>query len=189
MRNSRLQDGNDRPYLSRRPLRARVRRAARRVASEHARLESRYAALAAGLQHGSLREVRAAMARFQAELEAHFVSEEETLFPMLRAHEPGLATTLAELQQQHRGDLQIVAVAVESSPEEVRRVAEELELPFPVVLGTPALARSFGDLTAVPTMFIFGTGGSTARVIYGSPPGSHAEIEALIKRLLGEKDE
>ena len=99
---NKIQDGNDRPYRRPPPLEDRIRRAARRVAREHERLESRYAALAAGLQNGSLGEVRAAMARFQAELEAHFVSEEGTLFPMLRAHEPSLRSTLAELEQEHQ---------------------------------------------------------------------------------------
>jgi len=91
---------------------------------------------------------------------------------------------LVELQERHAGELRIVGIAVESHPEDVRRIAEENELPFPVILNTPELARSFGDLTSVPTLFVFGVGGELVRVVYGSPPGEAEEIEALLEQLI-----
>ncbi|MFT5051569.1 MAG: thiol-disulfide isomerase/thioredoxin [Chlamydiales bacterium] len=87
---------------------------------------------------------------------------------------------LVELQEQHPGRLQILSVAIESKVEDVQRISEVLHLPFPTLLGTPELARSFGDLTSVPTMFIFASGGRLIDVIYGAPPGLHDQVEALL---------
>jgi thiol-disulfide isomerase/thioredoxin len=90
---------------------------------------------------------------------------------------------LGELQERFP-DLQVVAVAVESKEEDIRRLAQELELPFPVVLATPELAAAFGDVTAVPTLFVFDGAGELVRTTFGDPPGHGEELEAEVERLL-----
>ena len=83
-------------------------------------------------------------------------------------------------------DVRLVSIAVESTENDMRELARKHELRFPVVMGTPELARSFGDLVAVPTMFVFDRGGELAEVFYGAPPGMYDRVEALIERLRAE---
>jgi len=43
---------------------------------------------------------------------------------------------------------------------------------------------SFGDILAVPTLFLFDRTGKTARILYGAPPDLHQQIEGSLKRVL-----
>ena len=45
-------------------------------------------------------------------------------------------------------------------------------------------AAAFGDITSVPTMFIFDRTGKTARVLYGAPPDLHEQAEATLNGLV-----
>jgi hypothetical protein len=45
-------------------------------------------------------------------------------------------------------------------------------------------ALSFGDITAVPAMFLFDRSGKTARVLYGAPPDLHDQVEKTLDSLL-----
>jgi hypothetical protein len=78
----------------------------------------------------------------------------------------------------------VVTVAVESEKADVQKLAGELGLPLVWTLGTPELARSFGDISAVPTLFLFDREGRTAEVFYGAPPDLHKEAEAKLASLL-----
>lgn len=91
---------------------------------------------------------------------------------------------LAELQERHGEDLQVLGIAVESREEEVRRLATELELPFPVVLGDEELARAFGDLLAVPTILVFDRRGRTLATFQGAPEDLGAQLEAVVTKAL-----
>jgi hypothetical protein len=75
-------------------------------------------------------------------------------------------------------------MAVESDEADVRKMAEELGLPFAWTMGTPELVRAFGDVSAVPTLLVFGRDGRTAATFYGAPPGLHSEAEAKLASLL-----
>jgi hypothetical protein len=44
-------------------------------------------------------------------------------------------------------------------------------------------AQAFGDITAVPTMFLFDRSGKTARVLYGAPPGLHEQVSKILDAL------
>jgi hypothetical protein len=44
--------------------------------------------------------------------------------------------------------------------------------------------QAFGDITAVPTMFLFDSTGKTVRVVYGAPPDLHHEVGKLLDGLL-----
>ncbi len=47
-----------------------------------------------------------------------------------------------------------------------------------------ATAQAFGDITAVPTMFLFDRSGKTARVMYGAPPDLHQQAEKVLDELI-----
>jgi hypothetical protein len=50
-------------------------------------------------------------------------------------------------------------------------------------MGNAELARSFGDISAVPTLFMFDRNGRTAGVFYGAPPTMHRDVEQKLKSL------
>jgi thiol-disulfide isomerase/thioredoxin len=91
---------------------------------------------------------------------------------------------LGTLQKQYGDRLTILAVAVESDEAEVRKVVNSLNLPIKWALGTPEFARSFGDIAAVPTLYLFDQKGSTQAIYYGAPPELHDTAEAAIKTAL-----
>jgi hypothetical protein len=51
-------------------------------------------------------------------------------------------------------------------------------------MGSPEVARAFGDISAVPTLFLFDREGRTASVLYGAPPTLHADAQARLASLL-----
>ncbi len=82
----------------------------------------------------------------------------------------GTLRHLGELARRHGRDLEVLALAVESEEEGVRRMAAKLDLPLRWALGTPEIARAFGDLASVPTLFLFGRDGRLREVFHGAPP-------------------
>jgi thiol-disulfide isomerase/thioredoxin len=93
----------------------------------------------------------------------------------------GTLSWLGTLKKKYGDRLEVVTVAVESDPADVQKVLGNL--PVRSIMGTPDLARSFGDISAVPTLFVFDRSGNTAGVFYGAPPTLHAEAEKLLNRL------
>jgi thiol-disulfide isomerase/thioredoxin len=93
---------------------------------------------------------------------------------------------LGELKKRYGDRLEVVAVAIESDPVKVKKLTGELGLPLRWVMGSPDLVRSFGDVGAVPTLFLFDGSGRTVDVFYGAPPTLHGDAEtrlaALFKR-------
>ncbi len=77
-------------------------------------------------------------------------------------------------------DLRVVAVAVESEEKDVRAAAAAFPSAMTVGLGSPEIARAFGDLTAVPTTFVVDRDGKIVSVVYGSPP----DVEERLRRAL-----
>jgi len=75
-------------------------------------------------------------------------------------------------------------VAIESEEAEVLKQAQSLKQPPRVVMGTEALAASFGAISSVPTMFVFDRQGKTATVFYGAPENLHSKAERLLDSLL-----
>jgi hypothetical protein len=45
-------------------------------------------------------------------------------------------------------------------------------------------AQAFGDITAVPTLFLFNRSGKTSRVVYGAPPDLHDQVEKSLDALV-----
>ena len=92
---------------------------------------------------------------------------------------------LGELKKRHRDRIAVLAVAVDSDEADVRKLAQELSLPLRWAMATPEMARAFGDVTAVPTLFAFDRDGKTAATFYGAPPSLHKEAESKLAALLG----
>lgn len=91
---------------------------------------------------------------------------------------------LGSLKNRYGDRLAILAVAVESDDAAVRKLVAELNLPLTWAMGTPEQARAFGDIGAVPTLFLFDKSGSTAATYFGAPPELHGEVEARLAKLL-----
>lgn len=91
---------------------------------------------------------------------------------------------LGELRRRHGERLAVLAVALESDEADVRRVAAQLGLPLRWAMGTPEVARAFGDVSATPTLHVFDAQGRRASSFFGAPPGLHAEVEAQLLALL-----
>jgi len=92
----------------------------------------------------------------------------------------GTLAWLGELQRRHTGKLVVIAAAIESDEADVRRIRDELGLELRVAMGTPEMARAFGDVSAVPTLFVFDREGKTRGAFYGAPPSLHAEVEQVL---------
>lgn len=95
---------------------------------------------------------------------------------------PGL-TWLGEVKKKYGDKLAVVAIAVESPEEEVRKQVGELNLPFIWTMGDPELVRSFGDVSAVPTLFLYDAEGRAVATFFGAPPSLHQEVEAKVAAL------
>ena len=91
---------------------------------------------------------------------------------------------LGDVQKQYGDRVAVVAIAVESDEWDVRRIADELGLPIQFVMGQPQLVQAFGDLGAVPTLFLFGPDGRTNEVFYGATPTLHTDVDAKLAKML-----
>jgi thiol-disulfide isomerase/thioredoxin len=98
----------------------------------------------------------------------------------------GALAWLGGLRKRHGDDLAVLAVAIESDEAAVRDLARGLDLPLTWTLGSPDLARAFGDVTAVPTLLVFGRDGRFAEAFFGAAPDLHGAAEARIAALLNE---
>jgi len=91
---------------------------------------------------------------------------------------------LGELKKRYGDNLAVVTIAVESQEADVRKLAGELNLPFVWTMGKPEMIRALGDVSAVPTMWLFDQDGKTAATFFGAPPTLHKEAEAKIAALI-----
>jgi thiol-disulfide isomerase/thioredoxin len=91
---------------------------------------------------------------------------------------------LGEVKQRYGDRVEVVTVAIESEEPEARKQAQSLKQAPRVVMGTEALAASFGTISSVPTMFVFDREGKTAMVFYGAPEDLHLKAERLLNSLL-----
>ena len=98
---------------------------------------------------------------------------------------PCLATMkwMNELQKGHGDRMTIVAVAVDSKEEDVRKVMADLKPSYHVVVGSSDLLKALGSVAAVPKLFIFDGAGRRAEVMYGAAPDLHQRIQAAVDRL------
>ena len=91
---------------------------------------------------------------------------------------------LGELKKRHGDNIAVVALAVESPEPQIRSTVASLSPDLRWAITDAPTAQSFGDITAVPTMFLFDRSGKTARVLYGAPPDLHGQVEKELTTLL-----
>ena len=91
---------------------------------------------------------------------------------------------LGELKQKYGDNLAILALAVESPEDQIRSTAASLSPDLHWAITDAPTARAFGDITAVPTLFLFERSGKTARVLYGAPPDLHEQVTKILDALI-----
>jgi len=74
-------------------------------------------------------------------------------------------------------------MAVESPDDQIRSTVKSLSPDLKWAIADAPTAAAFGDITSVPTMFLFDRSGKTARVLYGAPPDLHEQAETTLKAL------
>lgn len=79
----------------------RMSREAKRISSQHRKLDTLYALVVDALGQGQLPDGRAAFQRFHDALDAHFSLEDELYFPALHGLRSDLGDDLARLSREH----------------------------------------------------------------------------------------
>ena len=89
----------------------------------------------------------------------------------------------AELKQQYGAQIELIAVTVESPDKDVQEVAQTLHPSINIVPVSAEIINHFGDITSVPTMYIFDRNGKTAGVFFGAPQSLHQQVAKLLESL------
>jgi thiol-disulfide isomerase/thioredoxin len=96
----------------------------------------------------------------------------------------GTLSWLGQIKQRYGDHIAVLAIAIESEDADVRDVVTKLNLPLMWGMGTPEIARSFGDISSVPTLFLFNSKGEAEATFYGAPPDLHDRAEQSIKSVV-----
>ncbi len=140
----------------------------------------------------ALKEI-AALPKFQLNdlsgrvLEANQLSGRVVLVEFWATWCPPCRSTLAwlgDLKRKYGEKVAILALAVESPEDQIRSVAKSLNSDLRVAITDASTAEAFGNITSVPTMFLFERSGKTARVIYGAPPDLHEQAGKVLESLV-----
>ncbi len=91
---------------------------------------------------------------------------------------------LGDLKKRHGDKLDVLALAVESPDDQIKSMSGSLSQDLHWAVTDANTARAFGDITSVPTMFLFDKQGKTVRVLYGAPPDLHDQVEQAITKVL-----
>lgn len=89
---------------------------------------------------------------------------------------------LPSLQKKYGDRATVLAIAVDSKLEDVRKMAGSLKPNYPIVMGTPEVIKAFGAVAAVPKLIVYDAQGRRSNVLYGAPPDLHQRIEAAVQR-------
>ncbi len=90
---------------------------------------------------------------------------------------------LGSLKQKYGDRVAVLAFAVDSPEEQVKATVRALSPGLRWAMTDAATAHAFGDIAAVPTLFLFDREGRTARILYGAPPDLHPQAEAVLDKL------
>ena len=77
----------------------------------------------------------------------------------------------------------VVAISVESEEADVREFGKTIDPSVRLSLGSETLVSSFGNITAVPTMYVFDQNGKVAGIFYGAPADLHGKAEGVLGSL------
>jgi thiol-disulfide isomerase/thioredoxin len=91
---------------------------------------------------------------------------------------------LNSLQTTHGNRIVVLAIAVDSPPAAVQKLVGEVSPTYHVVQGTPEVIARFGEIAAVPKLFVFDADGKRTHTFYGAPPDLHQKIEAAVGALV-----
>jgi len=91
---------------------------------------------------------------------------------------------LTSIKRRYGDRVMVLAVAVESEEAEIRKLAQSLDPSIKVAFGTDAAMVAFGDITSVPTMFVFDQRGKVASVFYGATEDLHDKAGKVFESLL-----
>ncbi len=91
---------------------------------------------------------------------------------------------LGDLRAKYGDHVAVLALAVGSTEEDVRKTAAGQSASLHWAIATPEVGRAFGDVVAVPTLFVFDRDGRAAGVWYGAPPDLHEKAGKVIDALL-----
>ena len=94
---------------------------------------------------------------------------------------------LNTLQAKHGDRLAVIAIAVDSPAAEVLKMSAQLKPSYHIVQGTPEIIASFGEVAAVPKLFVFDRSGKRIQTFYGAPPDLHQKIDAAVAGALGSR--
>ena len=89
---------------------------------------------------------------------------------------------LPSLQKKYGDRATVLAIAVDSKPDDVRKMAGSFKPNYPIVMGTPEVIQAFGAVAAVPKVIVYDARGRRSKVLYGAPPDLHDQIEAAVKK-------
>ena len=88
---------------------------------------------------------------------------------------------LPSLQKKYGDRATVLAIAVDSKLDDVRKMSGSFKPNFPIVMGTAEVIEAFGAVSAVPKLIVYDAHGRRSKVLYGAPPDLHDQIEAAVK--------
>lgn len=91
---------------------------------------------------------------------------------------------LGQLKKKYGDNVAVVALAVESPKEKVTETVAKLSPEIRWAVSDAPTAQAFGDVAAVPTMYLFDRQGKTAKVLYGAPPDLHETAEKALEGII-----
>ena len=91
---------------------------------------------------------------------------------------------LTDVKSKYGDRVEVLAISIESKEADVRKMAESMRLSYPIVFGSEEQVAPFGDLFAVPTMYLFNRSGELASIFYGAPPDLHERADRLIREVV-----
>ena len=90
---------------------------------------------------------------------------------------------LNQIDREFKGrGFQTIGIGLASTPEELRSLAQQLGLDYPVLAGTDEVSQAYGKVEFVPTTFIIDRQGKIVHKIFEAR--SKADLIRLIKPLL-----
>jgi len=90
---------------------------------------------------------------------------------------------LSQIYQELKGQgFQILGIGLASTPEQLKQLATQLILAYPVLEGNAAVSKAYGTVELVPLTFIIDKQGNIAHKILGAR--SKEEFQKMIKPLL-----
>ena len=90
---------------------------------------------------------------------------------------------LQQLDQEFKSrGFQMIGIGLASTPEQLRSLAQQLGVTYPILLGTDEVGQAYGQIDFVPTSFIIDRQGNIAQKIFMGR--TKDEFTKLIKPLL-----